>query len=68
MSKVYLYLTRQYNLILLLRATKLVLSTKIMKVLQYKCKTQLMERDALGPVGHLFLYYCICVLYFRLAT
>ena len=28
-SKVYLYLTRQYNLILLLRATKLVLSTKI---------------------------------------
>ena len=27
-SKVYLYLTRQYNLILLLRATKLVLSTK----------------------------------------
>ena len=29
LSKVYLYLTRQYNLILLLRATKLVLSTKI---------------------------------------
>ena len=29
MSKVDLYLTRQYNLILLLRATKLVLSTKI---------------------------------------
>ena len=28
MSKVYLYLTRQYNLILLLRSTKLVLSTK----------------------------------------
>ena len=28
-SKVYLYLTRQYNLILLLCATKLVLSTKI---------------------------------------
>ena len=28
MSKVYLYLTRQYNLILLLRATKLVLGTK----------------------------------------
>ena len=27
-SKVYLHLTRQYNLILLLRATKLVLSTK----------------------------------------
>ena len=33
-----------------------------MKVLQYNCKTQLMERDALSPGGHLY------VLYFRLAT
>ena len=27
-----------------------------------------MERDVLGPVGHLFLYYCIREVYFRLAT
>ena len=37
-SKVYLYLTRQYNLILLLRATKLVLSTKI--ILNYTFSTK----------------------------
>ena len=37
-SKVYLYLTRQYNLILLLRATKLVLSTK--NILNYTLITK----------------------------
>ena len=51
MSNVYLYLTKQYNLILLLRATKLVLSTKI--ILNY---TFITKYDINAPLLTPYMY------------